>query len=193
VPNGIDPRDDVEPVHLADGPVVLEVARLAEVKGQRHLIAALARLDASGILVGEDIERGGSYEEVLRREAERLDVADRVVFAGYRSDVPAVLAGCDVFCLPSTAEGMPLSVLEAMAQGKPVVATAVGGTPELVVDGVTGLLVPPGDAEALAEALGRVLSDPELAKRMGAAGRQRVERDFAADVSTARILALYGA
>jgi glycosyltransferase involved in cell wall biosynthesis len=193
VPNGIEPRDDVEPAHLADGRVVLEVARLAEVKGQRHLIAALTRLDASVILVGEDLEHGGSYEEVLRREAERLDVADRVVFAGYRSDVPAVLAGCDVFCLPSTAEGMPLVVLEAMAQGKPVIATAVGGTPELVVDGVTGLLVPPGDADALAEALGRVLSDPELAKRMGAAGRQRVERDFAADASAARILALYGA
>jgi glycosyltransferase involved in cell wall biosynthesis len=116
-----------------------------------------------------------------------------VLFAGYRDDVPALLAGCDVFCLPSRMEGMPLVVLEAMAQGKPVVATAVGGTGELVVDGETGVLVPPDDVDALAGALARLLSDSELARRMGEAGRARVERDFSLAASTARVLSLYAA
>ena len=184
VPNGV-AVEPARPVRLADGPTILEVARLAEVKGQATLIRAVQRLDATAVLVGRDLESGGRYEDILRA------LGGRVVLAGYRSDVPALLAGCDVFCLPSRAEGMPLVVLEAMAQGKPVVATAVGGTPELVVDGETGLLVPPDDAEALAGALGRLLSDPELAQRMGAAGRARVERDFSLAASTARVLALY--
>lgn len=190
VPNGV-AIEPAPPVRLADGPTILEVARLAEVKGQRTLIAALARVDATAVLVGRDLERGGAYEETLREAATELGVAGRVVFAGYRTDVPALLAGCDVFCLPSRAEGMPLVVLEAMAQGKPVVASAVGGTPEVVADGETGLLVPAGDVDALAAALARLVGDPELAQRMGAAGRARVEREFSLASSTARVMALY--
>ena len=192
VPNGVDVHA-APTTRLADGPTVLEVARLAEVKGQRTLLDAIARLDATAVLVGCDLERGGAYEDELRHEARRLGVADRVVFAGYRDDVPSLLAGCDVFCLPSHAEGMPLVVLEAMAQARPVVATAVGGTPELVVDGETGLLVPPEDAEALVDALGRVLGDPDRARRMGEAGRARVEREFSLAASARRVLALYAA
>jgi glycosyltransferase involved in cell wall biosynthesis len=191
VHNGIEAVDLAEPVRLTDAPTVLEVARLAEVKGQRVLLAALAKLDASALLVGRDLERGGAYEQELRREAERLGVSDRVVFTGQRDDVPGLLAGCDVLCLPSTVEGLPLVVLEAMAQGKPVVATAVGGTPELVVDGETGLLVPPGDAGALAAALGKVLRDPELARRLGEAGRRRVLASFSLSAMTERVLGLY--
>lgn len=193
VHNGIDAAAPADPVRLAEGPVVLQVARLAEVKGQRRLVGALSRLDATAVLVGRDLEQGGAYERELRREAERLGVSDRVVFAGYRDDVPALLAGCEVFCLPSRVEGMPLVVLEAMAQAKPVVATAVGGTPEIVVDGETGLLVPPDDVDALAAALARLLADPELARRIGAAGRARVERDFSLAGMTKRVLQLYGA
>jgi len=103
-----------------------------------------------------------------------------------------MLAGSDVLCLPSSVEGLPLVVLEAMAQGKPVVATAVGGTPELVVDGETGLLVPPGDAGALADALEEILRDPELARRFGDAGRRRVLRSFSLSAMTGRVLGLYG-
>lgn len=183
--NGIDRAAPVDPVRLAEGPTVLEVARLAEVKGQRQLILALRELDATAVLVGRDIEEGGRYEEMLR------SLGGRVVFAGYRDDVPALLSGCDVFCLPSAMEGLPLVVLEAMAQGKPVVATAVGGTPELVVDGETGILVPPGDVAALARALDGLLRDPERARRMGEAGRSRVEREFTLAASTARVLSLY--
>ena len=189
--NGIDPVEPAEPLRLADGTTVLEVARLADVKGQRTLIAALVGLDAAAVLVGRDLERDGAYEASLRREAERLGVADRVVLAGYRPDVPQLLAGCDVFCLPSTAEGLPIVILEAMAQGKPVVASAVGGVPELVVDGETGLLVPPDDPQRLAEALRKLLADPALAKAMGEAGRTRVRERFSASAGATRVLALY--
>ena len=191
VHNGVEPGAAAAPVRLADGPVVLEVARLAEVKGQQLLIRALEHLEATAVLVGRDLEEDGGYEQELRRLADECGVAGRVVFAGYRDDVPALLAGCDVFCLPSELEGLPLVVLEAMAQAKPVVATAVGGTPELVADGETGVLVPQGDVEALAAALDALLRDPERARRMGEAGRARVEREFSLASSTERVLALY--
>jgi glycosyltransferase involved in cell wall biosynthesis len=126
---------------------------------------------------------------MLRSEAWRTGAS--VVFAGYREDVPALIEGCDVFCLPSHAEGLPLVLLEAMARGKPVVATAVGGTPELVVDGETGLLVPPGDVGALAAALGTLLRDPVRASRLGAAGRRRVLQNFSAESASERVLGLY--
>ena len=187
--NGIEPAEPAEPVRLADGPIVLEVARLAEVKGQKQLIRALEQLDATAVFVGRDLEDGGRYEEELRRAAS----GRRVVFAGYRDDVPALLAGCDVFCLPSTIEGLPLVVLEAMAQARPVVATAVGGTPELVVDGETGVLVSAGDTDALAKALDGLLRDPERARRLGEAGRRRVAAEFDADTLAERVLSLYSA
>jgi glycosyltransferase involved in cell wall biosynthesis len=190
VHNGID-AEPAEPVRLADGPTILEVARLADVKGQRVLLHALTDLDATAVLVGRDLEQDGAYERELRAEAERLGVADRVVFAGYRDDVPALLAGCDVFCLPSEMEGLPLVVLEAMAQRRPVVATAVGGTPELVVDGETGLLVPPRDVDALRTALGRVLDGPDLARSLGEAGRDRVVSQFSGHGMRERTLRIY--
>jgi glycosyltransferase involved in cell wall biosynthesis len=191
--NGIEPAPSVNPVRLVDGPTVVEVARLARVKGQHVLLAALAQVDASAIFVGRDLEHGGAYERELHAEAESAGVSDRVVFAGYRDDVAALLSGCDVFCLPSFAEGLPLVVLEAMAQGKPVVATPVGGTPELVVDGETGVLVPPGDADALARALTELLADPPRAARMGEAGRARVLAEFSAAAMVERVLGLYAA
>jgi glycosyltransferase involved in cell wall biosynthesis len=191
--NGIEMHDPVQPVHLADGPTILEVARLAEVKGQRLLIRALPELEASAVLVGRDLEHDGSYEAELRADADRLGVSGRVVFAGYREDVPALLAGCDVFCLPSSAEGLPLVVLEAMAAGKPVVATAVGGVPELVIHGETGLLVAPGDVDALRRALADLLADPERARRLGDAGRERVRASFTAEAASDRILKIYEA
>jgi glycosyltransferase involved in cell wall biosynthesis len=187
--NGVEPAAPVGAVRLAQGPIVLEVARLAEVKGQRQLIRAMERIDATAVLVGSDLEAGGHYERELRRIAEDA----RVVFAGYREDVPALLAGCDVFCLPSSMEGLPLVVLEAMAHARPVVATAVGGTPELVVDGETGILVAPGDVDALASALDGLLRDPDRARRMGEAGLARVRAEFNADTLTARVLSLYAA
>jgi glycosyltransferase involved in cell wall biosynthesis len=173
-------------------PLIGEIGRLCDVKGQRELIEALAQLpDARVVLVGADLERGGAYQDELEREAERRGVADRVVFAGRRDDARELLADVDVFALPSWTEGLPLVVLEAMAQGKPVVATPVGGTPEVVVDGETGLLVPPRDPPALAAALRRLLDDDTLRARMGEAGYRRVAERFSADAMTRRMLEVY--
>ena len=116
---------------------------------------------------------------------------DRVVFAGRRENAAALLAEVDVFALPSWTEGMPLVVLEAMAQRRPVVATPVGGTPEVVLDGETGLLIPPRDPDALAEALRRLLADNDLRRRMGDAGYERVRTRFSADAMTSRMLEVY--
>lgn len=178
----------------ASAPLVGEVGRLCDVKGQRELIEALAQLPgAHAVLVGVDLERGGAYQRELEETAERLGVRDRVVFAGRIDDAGALLADLDVLALPSSTEGLPLVVLEAMARGRAVVATPVGGTPEVVVDGVTGLLVPPRDPDALAAALRRLLADPGLRARMGDAGHERVRTRFSADAMTTRVLEIYDA
>jgi glycosyltransferase involved in cell wall biosynthesis len=168
-----------------------EIARLCDVKGQRELLQALARLpQARLVLAGRDLERGGAFQDELERESERLGVRERVEF-GFYEDVPALLDTLDVVALPSWTEGLPLVLLEAMARGRPVVATPVGGTPELVTDGQTGLLVPPRDPEALAAALRRVLDDPDLARRLGEAARARVAERFTAAEQERRMLEIY--
>jgi glycosyltransferase involved in cell wall biosynthesis len=154
--------------------VVLTVARLDLHKGHRYLLEAVARVpDALFVLAGD-----GREHEALKRQASDLGVADRVVFLGYRDDIPELLANCDVFVLPSLVEGLPLAVLEAMASGRPIVATAIGGTAEAVIDGETGLLVEPRDAGALARAIQAVMKDEVLAGRLGAAGRARAAKCF---------------
>lgn len=177
---------------VPDGvPVVGEIARLCDVKGQSELIAAVARLpEVHAVLVGEDLEGGGAFRVRLEREADQLGVRDRVIFAGYQP-ADAVLPGFDVFVLPSWIEGMPITVLEAMAHAKPVVATPVGGTAEVVVDGETGLLVPPRDPERLAEAIRRLVADRDLARRLGEAGRARLEERFTAEAMARKVLAIY--
>jgi glycosyltransferase involved in cell wall biosynthesis len=112
------------------------------------------------------------------RTAVAAELGDAGELLGERDDVAEQLARADVFVLSSRSEGLPMAILEAMAAGLPVVATAVGGIPELVADGETGLLVPPGDADALAEALRRLVADPELRRRLGDAARTRVEERF---------------
>ena len=176
----------------AGAPLVGEIGRLCDVKGQRELIAALAQVpEARGIFVGADLEQGGAFQASLERDAERLGVRDRVVFTGRRDDADALLAEVDVVALPSWTEGLPLVVLEAMARRKPVVATPVGGTPEVVIDGETGLLVPPRDPDLLAAALRRLLADADLRTQMGEAGYRRVRDNFSADAMTRRVLAIY--
>jgi glycosyltransferase involved in cell wall biosynthesis len=174
-----------------DPPVIGEIARLCDVKGQRELIRALADIPSARlVLAGRDLEQGGAFQAELEREAARVGVSDRVEF-GFRDDVPALLEQLDVVALPSWTEGLPMVVLEAMAAGRPVVATPVGGTPEVVSDGETGLLVPPRDPQALAAALRRVLEDRGLAERLAAAGRRRVEEHFTLDAMNRRMLELY--
>jgi glycosyltransferase involved in cell wall biosynthesis len=174
-----------------DPPMIGEIARLCDVKGQRELIQALAEIpEARLILAGRDLEQGGAFQAELEREAVRVGVRERVEF-GFREDVAALLEQLDVVALPSWTEGLPMVVLEAMAAGRPVVATPVGGTPEVVSDGETGLLVPPRDPQALAAALRRVLEDRALAERLAAAGRRRVEERFTLEGMNRRLLAIY--
>jgi glycosyltransferase involved in cell wall biosynthesis len=168
-------------------PLVLTPARLDEQKGHPTLFEAATRLpDAIFALAGEGPERAA-----LEALAAERGIADRVRFLGHRTDIPQLLAACDVFALPSLYEGSSLAVLEAMAARRPVVSSAIGGTDELIDDGETGLLVPPGDAGALAEALGRLLSEPELRESLAARGRERVVRDFTREAMGSRVTAIY--
>jgi glycosyltransferase involved in cell wall biosynthesis len=121
----------------------------------------------------------GPLRPELEREAARLGVEDRVRFLGHREDVPDLLAASDVFALPSLYEGSSLALLEAMAAGRAVVSSSIGGTAELIEDGANGLLVPPGDVGALSSAIRRLLRDDGLRARLGAEGRDRVEASFA--------------
>jgi glycosyltransferase involved in cell wall biosynthesis len=168
-------------------PIVLTLARLDPQKGLSDLLEAAARVpDANFVLAGDGIER-----KRIEDAARSLGVDDRVTFLGYREDVPDLLAACDLFVLPSLYEGLPVSVLEAMAAGKPVVATEIGGTREAVSNGETGLLVSPGDPNALAGAIRSVLSDPQLARRLGEAGRQRALEEFSADRMVRKVTQVY--
>jgi glycosyltransferase involved in cell wall biosynthesis len=120
-----------------------------------------------------------------------LGITHRVHLAGRQDDVRVWLAALDIFVLSSDWEGMPNAILEAMAAGLPVVATAVGGTPEVVVDGITGLLVPRGDPEALRQAIARLMDDFDLRRRMGQAGRERVSSRFDIAVTARATETLY--
>ncbi|MEM2125321.1 MAG: glycosyltransferase family 4 protein [Candidatus Methanosuratincola sp.] len=168
-------------------PVVLTVARLDNQKGHRFLLEAICRLPETVLVLAGDGPERVSLEELVNH----LGLSERVLFLGYRCDVPELLGSCDIFVLPSLYEGLPLSVLEAMAAGKTVVATAVGGTSEAVQDGETGFLVPPGDPAALAEAIQRVLADPGLAQKMGAAGKERVRREFSVEAMAQGVNQIY--
>jgi glycosyltransferase involved in cell wall biosynthesis len=178
---------------VARPPTIGVIARLAPQKGHRILFDALPAVLER---VPELRVRVVGHEELstvaeLRAYAASRGVAERVCFEGFRDDVATVLRELDLFVLPSLWEGFGLVLLEAMAAGRPVVATNVGPIPEVVADGETGLLVPPGRPEALAEAIVRVLTDRPLAERLGRAGRARAEREFGLDRMVDRTDALY--
>ena len=165
-------------------PVVGAISRLSEQKGHRYLLDAAPRVlarrrDARFLVAGD-----GDQMPALRRQAEALGIAPSVIFAGHRTDVPAVLGAIDVFCISSTYEGTPLALFEAMAAGKTIVSTAVDGCREVLDDGVTGLLVPPRDPDALAGALLRCLDDPALRATLARRAREAAARyDIAACVA----------
>ncbi|MGH7259198.1 MAG: glycosyltransferase [Nitrospiraceae bacterium] len=182
-------------VRLRDGlPVIGVVCRLIEPKkGLTVLLDALARLAApTGIppcqllIVGE-----GPSELLIRRHAERLGLSVWVVFTGLRRDVPQMLGLMDIFVMASRYEGFGIAIIEAMAAARPVVASAAGGIPEIVVPGETGLLVPPGDPEALAVAIGQLLRQPDRAALFGRQGQQRARALFSIDTMVTRHEELY--
>ncbi|HET9776022.1 MAG TPA: glycosyltransferase [Gemmatimonadaceae bacterium] len=184
-------QEGVARAAAATGPLITNIGRLSTQKAQRDLLDAMKLVlerhpTARLMIVGE-----GRLEQELKRQAAALGLADRVEFTGVRRDIPAVLAQTDVFTLSSRWEGLPLTVVEAMAAARPVVLTDVGGVRDLVDPGVHGLLVPPGEVPALANALSTLLSDDGLRRAMGQAGRERIVRDFSMDVYVERHHALY--
>jgi L-malate glycosyltransferase len=161
-------------------PLVGNVAALVPHKGQRHLVDAAALVvrevpDARFIILGE-----GDLRQALERQIKDLRLDKHVILAGFRPDVLAFHKGFDLFVMSSVTEGLGTSLLDAMASARAIVATQAGGIPEVVVDGVTGLLVSPRDHHALAAAIVRLLRDPALREQMGRAGFERVRTRFSA-------------
>jgi glycosyltransferase involved in cell wall biosynthesis len=195
VRNGIPLRDFDRPfdgrlrARLSGGsrrPLVLTAARLDEQKGHKYLLEAAAKVpDAIFILAGV-----GRLRAELEGQARALKIDERVKFLGYRDDVADLLAVSDLFVLPSLFEGYPLSVMEAAAARKPIVATAVGGTDEAIQHGETGLLVPPADPAALAMAIRTLLADQALAARLAYAAQVRA-REFSAETMCKRTSEAY--
>jgi glycosyltransferase involved in cell wall biosynthesis len=162
----------------ADTPLIGIVARVDPGKGHEDTIAAFARVAAAHPAARLLIVGDGTMRTSLEAMAAATGLGDRIQFTGRRPDVPRVLSALDIFIHPSRQDPCPLGVLEAAAAGLPVVAFAEGGIREIVADGETGLLSPPEDVDALAASLQRLLSEPELAQRMGRAGRERIATQF---------------
>lgn len=176
-----------------DDVLVLAVGSLRPNKGHRVLIEALAgllRCEGPGrwrlAIAGQGEER-----EALVRRAQELGMAERVHLLGQREDIADVQAAADVFAMPSYAEGLPLALLEAMFAGSAIVASGVGGIPEAVADGEEALLTPPADPDALRRALARLIADPALRARLGAAARRRADAEFRIERMADRYEALY--
>jgi glycosyltransferase involved in cell wall biosynthesis len=191
----VDPVDRVftlpQQAHQSTPVTIICVGRLSPEKGHITLLKALAQLknlqlQAKLILIGE-----GKLQSILIEQATQLGIIGLVQILGSRRDVIEQLVNANIFALPSEWEGISMALLEAMAAGLPVVATAVGGTPEVVIDGETGYLVPPRDPASFANALSRLIQDPGLRQRMGMSARQRVCDQFNIRHTAQQILALY--
>lgn len=198
IPNGIDlnrfsgpaPRLRQE-FGWQDNLVVGIVGRLIVTKGGEFLIRAARQIveqfpQVRFVFVGDGEERN-SWSAL----AQELGVAEQVVFTGARGDMPAVYASCDVVALPSMNEAMPMVLLEAMSSRCPVVATTVGAIPQLIQSGEQGFLVPPANPDELAGAILALLKDPDLRRRMGHAGRLKVEAEYSSKAMTNRYLEIY--
>jgi glycosyltransferase involved in cell wall biosynthesis len=182
---------EIAPLFPTGTRVVGTVGHLTGLKGHRYLLEAARQVLQAEPHVGIAIVGDGALRQELEAQAVNLRIAERVHFTGFRRDVPALIRGFEIFVLSSTHEGTPNSVLEAMALGKPVVATRAGGTAEVVQDGVTGLLVSPRDPAALAHALLYVLRHPEQGKMFGMAGCKRVEEHFTVEHMASSTLQAY--
>jgi glycosyltransferase involved in cell wall biosynthesis len=199
--NGIDPerfqrRTERQAAKLALGLspkslVVGAVGRLDEAKGMGYLISGVAELAGEYSELVLVIAGEGPLHERLTRQAESLGIGSRVRFLGFQQDVQSVLHALDIFALPSLCETLGYAHLEAMATCLPAIGTSVGGVPEVIVNGETGLLVPPRDAVALASALRTLIDSPDLRTQMGMAGRERVEKYFTEREMVSKTIELY--
>jgi glycosyltransferase involved in cell wall biosynthesis len=177
---------------IPDGaPVAVAVAQLIPRKGHATMLAALARLPSRHTDLRLVCFGAGPLRRVLERRIAAAGLGDRVVLAGFRDDLPALLPGADLVVHPARREGLGVAILEAMSAARPVVATAIGGLTDLVRPGVDGLLVARDDADQLAAALTRLLDEPSLAARLGAAARRRVRSCFSVAAMTDAYIASY--
>lgn len=197
IPNGVQLRKAQGPsvrdeLHVApDEPLLLAVGNLYPVKGHEYLIDALALLMRRHPRAHVVIAGRGQLANELRARARHVGVSDHVHLLGLRSDIPELLAAADIFVLPSLSEGLPLALLEAMATGRPIVASDVGEVRSALGDGEAGLLVPPGDRAALAGALDSLLSDRRAARTLAMRAQQRAAAEYDMSRMTERYAALY--
>ena len=189
---GVELAQDVDRSHaFAQRPIVIGTAcRLVARKGILDLIRAFELVRAE-VPLQLEIAGDGSEQVQLEREVQTRGLADRVRFLGWQDNLDAVYSAWDIFAFPSHDEGLPISVLEAMAAGLPVVGTSVGGIPELIVDGLTGYVVSPSSISELAARLHLLVADAKRRTDMGTAGRQRVRDHFSAERMVAQVSALY--
>jgi len=186
-----------EALGLADGQIAILCASMLRVeKGQDHLIRAFAELArahprARLVLAGAPTAESRAYAESLPGLARQCGIANGVVFTGYRDDIPDLIEAADLIAIPSVMEAQSRVGAQALARGRPIVASAVGGLVEIVRDDETGLTVPPADPKALAQALGRLIAEPGLAQRLARAGRDLAERHLRFDTRMAETLAVY--
>lgn len=174
-----------------DQHLVVYVGRLRQVKGVEYGIRAFAaaqseRPDMHMALAGE-----GDQLNYLKQLANEFKVNDKVTFLGVRNDLPDLLSAADSVLMPSLNEGFPRTAIEAMAASKPIIATNVGGTPEAIIDGETGILVPSKDIESMTSALINLVNDPELQTRLGTAGRKRAVQNYSVENYVSRLDGLY--
>jgi glycosyltransferase involved in cell wall biosynthesis len=186
------------PLPVGNGPLIGTLSHLIPWKGQDVFLRAAARLadrhpDWRFLIVGDAIFQFQGERGRLQALAVTLGIADRVAFAGHREDAPALLKQLDLFVLPSLYEPFGRVLIEAMGAELPVVASMAGGVPEIVSPDETGVLVEPGNAEALASAIEETLLDRERARQMGLAGRKRVEACFSLQATLTQVVAAYGA
>jgi glycosyltransferase involved in cell wall biosynthesis len=177
-------------------PIVAMTGQVAEVKGIWDFVAAADILvrrapDPFFAVLGDDLKNGGATRRAMEARVSALGVADRFKFLGFRNDAPRLAQVFDVVAVPSHVEPLGNATLEAMAAGRPVVGSRVGGIPEMILDGETGVLVPPSDSAALAEAIGRVVHDAPLRGRMSQAARARAREAFGIDVHGRRLQSCY--
>jgi glycosyltransferase involved in cell wall biosynthesis len=195
IANGIDvrafERGEGDAVRADGGKVVGMVARLDLQKGFEHLLRAIRELVQKSHEVKVVIAGDGPDRASIEAMIQEFGLQANVILAGQQSDMPAFYAAMDIFVLPSLNEGLPMTVLEAMAASRPVVATRVGAIPTVIKDGENGLLVNPGDSEGLRDAIGRLLSDPELCRRLGERGYEWVSRNHTAEAMALKYRQLY--
>jgi glycosyltransferase involved in cell wall biosynthesis len=181
-----------------DRPILGCVGRLCERKGQKDLMKAFRKIldnhpSATLWLIGNDQQKQGEYESELRCLAESLGITGRMVFWGHQDGVKKLMDQMDILVLPSYDEGFPLVLLEAMSIGLPVIASGVAGIPEMIVDGETGILIPPGNIGAIGDGIERLMSSPLLRKSLGEKGQKRALKEFSKEKMLRQVRELYAA